>query len=370
HRLTLDDDCVELSSGDGSDDEACAAGDLELLEPLEHQGVVLRTDDVAGGERVQLIASVADLGAELIEKLPREAMFVAAGAEFADNATAVAVGDEVQIDFEDAYDVYELPVTAGITYIATFQDDGEDGDLFLDSYVQDEDGTWKQRSSVFEAAADGVARLVVRSSGNCDAPCLPDGGGTGMLRVQSPTVQKVDFPADLTGELGASGGILFTFEVTEQTSLLLTLVGDVSTELRRDDGTYVGSAGSALDLAPGGYELLLVNNGDSRQSFEVSPSEVAQGFGAALSLSEGGEEGTFEVEAGTMVNVAAEGTEGQDIVLLVRLPDGQSRYADNRFDDFETCRDLATVPCTASVTVSARVSGMTYGTASITVELT
>ncbi|MGH9269813.1 MAG: hypothetical protein ACRDZ2_00905, partial [Ilumatobacteraceae bacterium] len=240
YRLELDDDCLEVSSSDGSGDEACASGDLELLEPLDHRGVVLRTDDVAGGHRVQLVASVADLAAELVAKLPREAMFVAAGAEFADTATSVASGSEVEVDFDGAYQVYELPVSAGVTYIASFDTSSEDDDVYLDHFIQRDDGSWEQKSNVFVAEADGVARLVVSSYADCDAPCLPHGGGSGVLRVQTPAVQQVDFPATLTGELGVGGGIKLTFEVTEQTSATFTVTGDLSMEVRGADGSYVG----------------------------------------------------------------------------------------------------------------------------------
>lgn len=377
--VEVDDDCITVSSpGDVDEGErerrVCLTRHLDLLAPLERDGVVLRTVDAAGGHRVAVLASAADHATELVATLPRDALFAVLDAEHLDTATPLPIGgDDVAFDLSDRlYQTFEFPVTAGMSYQVTRE--LEDGESWDEVFLRNAEGVWQREyADVLRPEVDGIARVVVHAHGDCSVVCMPD-GGTGSLRVRQAGTQDVAFPATYAGELGAGDLTILAFDVPNAEHLYIDVVnGEVATQVIDADGRVVATTSSSFEAPPGRYELVVTNRGSERTAFEVLATTAAAATtftGGRTSVDVPLASSTpieLAVVAGTAVEVHAVGDDDQDIELHILWPDGTECHADDVYGSRpERCEAEMSVSGTATVTVSA-YGFDDYGNANVTV---
>jgi hypothetical protein len=277
--ISIDEDCATERYDDGSPIETCL---LERfgIEDSNDVDTSLWLDTVTedGSSRVRIVPTLTDVLGRFVGLFDdRQELLYAVNAAQLDEATTVAPGNDVEIEFDgQLYSVNEFPIEEGEVYNVTVSDDA-----LFDMYVQyDGSSLDYQYSSSFTADTDGMARIVVYSEpdvvGDCaeEYNCRPSGEGSATLRIRQATRQTVSFPTIVSGELGPGDVRIFELDVTESETVLIAVDGaSVAWEIPNDFDIYVDFETYAL--VPGTYEMVVYNtSGDESTAYEIVPTPV------------------------------------------------------------------------------------------------
>ena len=351
-------DCIATQDEYGESDRVCVLDELPLTADVDDT-IEMQTVEEDGGTRVRLVPTITDIAARLVPAIDRQTFMYAAGLQWADAATPVAVGTDVDVDFGGSlYKVFEFPAQAGTRYRVSAKGD-------VDIYVQRDDGTWEfvtdssgyddnWGGSSIDVEEDSMVRVVVESEvDDCEGFCLPGGEGTDVVRVRQVPVQTGEFPAVLSGELAPGDEIVFDLNVASAENAQIDFSASEALEWGFDDfyPQSVGDSSYALEAGP--LRIYVRNNGSTVEPFELSPSEMSVGFGgsstAVVSLDSGPVPTEVVLQPGTWV-IRAVPLDGQDIVLEVAQLDC---YNDAGVQgDVEECYIEVSDSFTATVVVS------------------
>lgn len=331
--VEVDGDCVAVMNGFGERDRVCWLDELPLIADVDNT-IEFVTVREGGATRVRLIPSITDIAARLVPAFDRQTYLYATEFDWADTATAVAVGSDTAINLDGAlYAVHEFEALANQRYRVT-------SDLSSQLWYRNEEGTWEKSwsSSITPKSATKV-RVVTRAEERCSEICFPESGGSDTLRVRAVPVQTGPFPSKLVGELGPGDEILFILDVSTTANVQMvfnaggSFVWDFVDRPAYFDGTlYV--------LEPGQVSISVVNNGSDRGSFELFPEQVRVGFDGArrlvVNLSAGAISTRVYLPAGSST-ITAIPLDGQDIVLYVSSTPPCSSDVGG-YGDAESCR--------------------------------
>jgi len=180
---------------------------------------------------------------------------------------------------------------------------------------------------------------VSYSEDDCgDVRCFPSGEGSDTLRVRQVSRQAVAFPAILSGELGPGDQIVFDLTVTEGQTVQIDVNAADSVVWQTEAGAWTYLSENVFEMAPGEYTLVIRNDDDSVQPYELVPSAPTIGFAGSRSTNGSLSSGSFVTDVALTPNsfsVTAIPSDSQDIVLVI---EGADCFADEGLQgDGEVC---------------------------------
>lgn len=358
--VEMKDDCISAQDEFGDRDRLCVLDELPLTEDVDAT-IEMLTVNEDGGWRVRLVPTVTDVAARFVPAIDRSTFLYAAGLEWADTATSVAVGSDTDVDLDDVwYAVHEFDASAGQRYrVSTDRDESR-------LWYRIDEGSWEStwRRSI-TPETDTKVRVVTRADvdyDNCDWLCLPDDGGSDTIRVRSVPVQTGPFPAVLSGELGPGDEILFTLDVAAAETIQVAFTADDDISWDFVDGNYGYVADGTYSIEPGTVSIAVWNDGSSSGPFELSPSQVIAGFGGSdrvtVDISSGLGAAEIALPPGFWT-ISARPLNGQDIIL--RIPSLDCLVDGGLDGDEELCDVSVDGATTATVEVTGWRSEDDYG---------
>lgn len=375
--FTIHRDCAIWSdSYDGSRQKRCALSNLPLTSQLDERRFVFHTTTEDGRHVARLFPSLVEVVTEIAERVDRPSLLLMAGTPQVDDAITLPASGVVSQAFDGSlYQVVEFTVEAERAYAVSAEADGGS-----ELYERDDDGNWRYEDCCDVITIEpGVARqlrALLYSEARCDddavITCSFTGDGEFELSVQPIQVQALEqFPSITAGEIGSSGQVWFTFDVTEPMVVRFDEPNDdVEFSL---DGPYTWD-GDAHRLEPGSYTLRVINYGETSSEFRVDMSLAPdRGFLAGttvvMDLSSGSASEPLRLIGGDEFEVVAQPLDGQDIVLrLVEDSGATACEVDVGFGGgSERCSLIANVDLTLDVIVEGYGSSNSYGMVEVSV---
>jgi FlaG/FlaF family flagellin (archaellin) len=272
-KVSIDDDCLNVSRYDGSDtNETCLSDQLGSNDV--DTTLWLDTVQEDGSQRIRIVPTLTDVLGRLSGLVDdRQTLLYRLEAAQYDEASTVAPGNDVEIEFDgQLYAVNEFPIEEGEYYNVTASDLA-----YFDLYTQYEGESLDYEYGGFTAESDGIARVVTYSEfdSDCEGPyagCLPSGDGSTTLLIRQGARQAVSFPTVVSGELGPGDVRVFELNITEAQTVMITIDGEsVSWEFPDDFDIYVDTDTYAFE--PGTYELIVYNySGEDSTTYEIVPT--------------------------------------------------------------------------------------------------
>lgn len=398
--IEVDDDCLTVYDYDYGDRERACVSRIQPFYEMSDGGLVFSTVGEEGQVRIDLMATVARLGVDILAEVDWADVIASTDLARYGSAEAVEVPAEGAVDVPVVFDgvashVFEFAAEPGVEYSVDVS--GEYGDWEM--YSIDDDGEWDEEwGTLWSTDAPARARVVVTSNERCnDYYCEYDGTGEATLRVGLVEHQATAFPLDVNGSIEAGETVIIDFEVPADQFVQLDVSGTagaggpdlaggavtdaawVAEETGPSGDVYLewdlmgtDAAGdwiypSLPSLPAGSYELTITNY-DADATFTVTSRETEpEGFGGAASTTVNLDSGARRVDGTTAANewfeITATPSSGQDVVLVVYGSSGEVICsADNEWAGYsETCGASADASGTFQAEVVPYDSSSSYG---------
>lgn len=340
NEVELDDDCLSDRSS-----EKCLLTNLPLSSPLDEPSFVVHTARQDGNYRVQLVKSLASMGAELVQRLDRATVLELLGFEVLDTPTSLVFGEVTEVEMTMPYQVFEFEVPAGVMPAIDVETTDEDDYINWDQYVL-EDGRWQYYYSGDEPSDEvTTVRLVVTPycSEYADRAWL-----LGCEERQTPSivigasavrVESLAFPGASTESVGPLERLVFEFTVTDATDAIISVErtdGDSDFQWYLN-GPYSYNDDGSYDLPSGDYEIE-IRNGVEAGDFTIS-SDVVFVIDVSLpqDIDSSSPSTTFDLPAGSYVTFNAYAATGDDVIITARPNDGQDIVLNVSSSSGEVC---------------------------------